>query len=270
MIAVDDALLLGVLSSAIHASWALATGGFLGVGNDSNYNHSDCFNKFPFPDPSPELKQRIRDLGERLDAHRKRQQALHPKLTLTNMYNALEAVRAGRALTPKEKESYEQGLVGVLKEIHDELDAAVAEAYGWPADLADEEILERLVALNKERAEEERRGIVRWLRPEYQAPDSAAAAAARDEQPDMIGEQEQAPTPPPPPAPKQKAPWPKKLPEQVQAVRRELAAVGTGIDVDGLAGRFKGARKDRLEEVLATLAALGQARAGEAGFYAQG
>jgi hypothetical protein len=58
----------------------------------------------------------------------------------------------------------------VLKQIHDELDAAVAEAYGWPADLADEQILERLVALNHERAEEEKRGIIRWLRPEFQNP----------------------------------------------------------------------------------------------------
>jgi hypothetical protein len=35
---------------------------------------------------------------------------------------------------------------------HKKLDAAVAAAYGWPADLADEEILARLLALNLERA----------------------------------------------------------------------------------------------------------------------
>ena len=38
---------------------------------------------------------------------------------------------------------------------HKKLDAAVAAAYGWPADLSDEQILERLLALNLERAEEE-------------------------------------------------------------------------------------------------------------------
>ena len=37
---------------------------------------------------------------------------------------------------------------------------------------AEEELLARLVALNAERAEEERRGLVRWLRPEYQAPEA--------------------------------------------------------------------------------------------------
>jgi hypothetical protein len=40
----------------------------------------------------------------------------------------------------------------IMKELHDELDVAVADAYGWPADLSDEEILTSLVALNKERA----------------------------------------------------------------------------------------------------------------------
>ena len=41
-----------------------------------------------------------------------------------------------------------------LDNIHARLDAAVADAYGWPADLADGEILERLLALNLERAGE--------------------------------------------------------------------------------------------------------------------
>ncbi len=38
---------------------------------------------------------------------------------------------------------------------HKKLDAAVAAAYGWPADLTDEQILDRLLALNLERAAEE-------------------------------------------------------------------------------------------------------------------
>jgi len=49
-------------------------------------------------------------------------------------------------------------------------------AYGWPADLSNEEILRRLVALNAERAEEESRGIIRWLRPEFQNPAGTATA----------------------------------------------------------------------------------------------
>jgi hypothetical protein len=160
-IALEDASFLGVLSSRIHKAWALATGAWLGVGNDSNYNHSECFGKFPFPNPPEALKAHIRELGERLEAYRKRQQGLHPDLTMTGMYNVLEKLRAGQELTPKERVIHEQGLVSVLKQIHDELDAAVFEAYGWPATLSDEEILERLVALNKERAAEEAKGLIR-------------------------------------------------------------------------------------------------------------
>lgn len=111
------------------------------------------------------------------DAHRKRQQAAHPDLTLTDLYNAVEAVRAGRPLTAKERKAHDAGLATVLARIHDDLDAAVAEAYGWPANLTEQETLARLVALNAERADEERRGIVRWLRPEFQAPGTTGGAA---------------------------------------------------------------------------------------------
>ena len=51
------------------------------------------------------------------------------------MYNVLEKLRTGEALTQKEREVHEQGLVSVLAEIHDSLDEAVLDAYGWP-DLA--------------------------------------------------------------------------------------------------------------------------------------
>jgi hypothetical protein len=54
-------------------------------------------------------------------------------------------------------------LVSVLKQLHDDLDA-----YGWPATLTDEEILERMVPLNAERAAEEQQGLIRWLRSEFQ------------------------------------------------------------------------------------------------------
>ena len=44
---------------------------------------------------------------------------------------------------------------GWLDFAHKRLDAAVAGAYGWSADLTDEEVLEKLLALNLERAAEE-------------------------------------------------------------------------------------------------------------------
>src|SRR5439155_14638203 len=96
------------------------------------------------------------------------------------MYNVLEKLRSGAPLTDKEKLIHEQGLVSVLKQVHDDLDQAVFDAYGWPADLTDEQILERLVALNAERAAEEERGLIRWLRPEFQNPQGAAAVRQAD------------------------------------------------------------------------------------------
>ncbi len=50
---------------------------------------------------------------------------------MTGMYNVLEKLRAGEALSDKEKLVHAQGLVSVLGELHDELDCAVFAAYGW-------------------------------------------------------------------------------------------------------------------------------------------
>jgi hypothetical protein len=71
----------------------------------------------------PRLEPRDADCAARLK-----------KRTLTNLYNERPAW---------------------LDLAHKKLDAAVAAAYGWPADLSDDQILERLLALNLERAAEE-------------------------------------------------------------------------------------------------------------------
>jgi type II restriction/modification system DNA methylase subunit YeeA len=169
-VALEDAYFLGVLSSRVHVTWALATGSRLGVGNDPVYVKTTCFETFPFPDATEEQRARIRELGESLDRHRKERLAEHQRLTMTGMYNVLEKLRAGEALAKGDREVHEKGLLSILREIHDELDEAVLEAYGWPRDLDDEGVLERLVALNAERATEEAQGMVRWLRPDYQKP----------------------------------------------------------------------------------------------------
>ncbi|MGB4805781.1 MAG: DNA methyltransferase, partial [Anaerolineae bacterium] len=174
-IALDDAYFLGVLCSRIHVTWAMRAGSRLE--DRPVYVKTTCFEKFPFPDAIDAQKARIRSIAEELDSHRKRQQALHPKLTLTDMYNVLARLRASEALAAKDKVIHGQGLVSILRQLHDDLDAAVAEAYGWPADLPDEEILARLVALNAGRAAEEAAGIIRWLRPDYQSPAESAPQA---------------------------------------------------------------------------------------------
>ncbi|WP_342633269.1 type IIL restriction-modification enzyme MmeI [Phyllobacterium leguminum] len=173
IVASESLLILGVLSSRIHALWSLRAGGWLGVGNDSVYTKTRTFDPFPFPDATDAQKAAIGAIAEELDAHRKRVLAEHPHLTLTGLYNVLERLKAGAKpdnLTIKERRIFDDGLVLILKELHEKLDSAVAEAYNLPVDLPEEEVLTRLVALNKERAKEEKRGFVRWLRPDYQIP----------------------------------------------------------------------------------------------------
>ena len=262
-IGLEDAVYLGVLSSRIHVVWALAAGGRLGVGNDPRYTKTRCFDPFPFPDPTEAVKARIRELGERLDAHRKAVLEKHKPLTMTGLYNVLEKVRAGEALSAAEKDVYDAGLVGVLRRIHDQLDAAVAAAYGWPADLGDEAILERLVALNHERAADERDGKIRWLRPDFQAPKAAPAARKAEQiEAELVVEAGAA----------KKPRLPAALPEQVAAVRALLAEAEAAITAAELARRFSQGRRaeKKVEEVLRTLALLGQAERTEGGYVLSG
>lgn len=260
-VASDDAYFLGILSSSIHANWSFAVGGKMGVGNDSRYNSKSSFEPFPFPDATDEQKARVRELGEALDAHRKRQQAQHPRLTVTEMYNVLEKLRAREPLTEKDRLTNEAGLVSGLKQIHDDLDAAVSDAYGWPATLSDEEILERLVGLNAVRAREEREGSVRWLRPEFQKPAAGVAATFGE------GFEAAAAVTTTAAAKEKKQPWPKTLPEQARALRQVLAARKGVVTAKELARSFVRARVERIEELLQTLVSLGQAREVGAGRF---
>jgi hypothetical protein len=252
----DDYGLVTVLSSKHHTVFSLATCGWMGVGNDPRYNNSLCFDPFPFPDLTDPQRTHLRQLGEDLDAHRKCQQAAHPNLTLTKMYNVLEKLRAGDVIEGNDKDIYDQGLIGILRDLHDQIDAAVADAYGWPVELSDEDILLRLVALNKERAEEEARGHIRWLRPDYQNPTGVQATKGKTADMDLgvVAKIE-------------KAPWPKALPEQIAAVREALSEMGEATP-EQIARRFVRGRAVTVEPLMDSLAALGQAEKGEDGRYA--
>jgi SAM-dependent methyltransferase len=257
IVALDNAFFLGVLSSRIHVVWTLATGGTLE--DRPRYTKANSFEPFPFPDCTEQQKTRIRELGEQLDAHRKRQQALHPSITITEMYNVLASLRAGEPLSERERVIHEQGLVSVLKDLHDDLDKAVCDAYGWEQDISDEEILLRLVALNHERAAEERGGMVRWLRPEYQHPQGTAQASL-----DIKGERAAKAVA----GSKAKPPFPANLAEQARAVRGALSAHSGVVTPAQLAKSFQRARVGRIEELLQTLVLLGQARQVGEGKYA--
>ena len=281
VVASDSPEFLGVLSSSIHVCWALVQGSRLGVGNDPVYNNSRCFGTYAFPAWSDFQRGIIRLLAEQLDTHRKRQQAAHPDLTLTGMYNVLEKLRSGETLSAKERVIHEHGLVSVLRQIHDDLDAAVLDAYGWsdllpllrvahgndaPAEgqtrdeakrAFDDAVLERLVALNAERAAEEARGLVRWLRPEFQNPQAAPTQQAIDTGPEEDPVDDIVPI-----ISIKPQPWPKDAVAQVRAVADALSASVIPLSVEDVAARFtgRGPWKRRLPQLLDMLVAMGRAR----------
>ena len=166
VIARDDDTAFGILHSRFHECWSLRLCTWHGVGNDPVYNPTTVFQSFPFPAglspnvPASTYAADPRARAVALEARRLvelRDRWLNPpewvewvdepvpgypmrpvprdedaakalkKRTLTNLYNARP-----------------QWLV----DAHDALDAAVAAAYGWSADISDDEVLRELLALN--------------------------------------------------------------------------------------------------------------------------
>jgi hypothetical protein len=162
----------------VHVVWTLASGGTLE--DRPRYSKSRCFDPFPFPDTLESQKAKIRSLTQELDGLRKTVLADNADLTLTGIYNVLDKLKAGDALNSKEIETNVRGRVTILKDLHEKIDALVFDAYGWSPELTDEQIVEQLVILNVERSKEERRGFVRWLRPDYQADRFAPLAHRAD------------------------------------------------------------------------------------------
>src|SRR3546814_16028234 len=87
-----------------------------------------------------------------------------------------------------EQDKRRRGRIDIIAELHDRIDDAVADSYGWPRDLSDEAIVERLVALNAERHAEEQAGKIRWLRPDYQIPKAGLTQLAAKGQAKQIEE----------------------------------------------------------------------------------
>ncbi|WP_210252027.1 class I SAM-dependent DNA methyltransferase [Rhodoplanes serenus] len=169
-IARDDDTTFGILHSRFHEAWSLRLCTWLGVGNDPRYTPTTTFETFPFPEgltpnipaedyaDDPRAKA-IAAAAKRLDELRNawlnppdlvriepevvpgypdrilprdtQAAAILKKRTLTNLYN--------------ERPQW-------LADAHRDLNAAVAAAYGWPADIAEEDALARLLALNLARA----------------------------------------------------------------------------------------------------------------------
>lgn len=168
-IARDDDTTFGILHSRFHELWALRLCTFLGVGNDPRYTPTTTFETFPFPagltpniaaadyannQHSIAIAAAARRLVELRDnwlnpaEWTRREPEVVPgypdriipvnetaavelkKRTLTNLYNLRPAW---------------------LTNAHRTLDETVAAAYGWHADISDDDVLMELLKLNKER-----------------------------------------------------------------------------------------------------------------------
>ncbi len=164
----DDNVTFGILHSRPHALWALRKGSDLQ--DRPRYTHTSVFATFPFPegltpnipaadyadDPRAvaiaEAAKALNDLREAwlnpADLVRIEPEVVpgYPDRVLPVSDEAAKVLKT-RTLT----NLYNQRPAW-LDMAHKRLDAAVAAAYGWPADLSDDEVLERLFALNQERA----------------------------------------------------------------------------------------------------------------------
>lgn len=144
-----------ILQSSFHYKWAWNYSSTLRM--DINYSPSDCFETFPFP----KSYETLREIGEHYYNHRQSIMLAHQE-GLTKTYN--------RFHNPNEISSD----IAKLRELHKEMDEAVATVYGW-ADLdlghgfhqtkqgvryticedARREVLDRLLELNHQRYAEE-------------------------------------------------------------------------------------------------------------------
>jgi hypothetical protein len=256
-IASEDAYHLGVLSSGIHAAWALAAGGRMGVGNDPRYNKSLCLDPFPFPQPAVQLRADIASIADQIDGMRRDAVNADPRVTLTGIYNVLEKLRAGEVLSTAERVVHTAAACGTLRDLHEALDRRVAESYGWEWPMSASQVLEKLVALHDVCVTEEAAGEVRWLRPAYQEARFGAKQA------DMGLSTEASSGSDSPIA--QPLPWPTDAVGQITALRQIAAA--SPVSVDEATSRFAGAPKAIVARHLETLAILGELRAIEGGRY---
>jgi hypothetical protein len=198
-----------------------------------------------------ELRARIADVAERIDRHRKAALARSEEVGRTTLYNVVDRLRSGEALSKAEREVHELSACGTPRDLHDALDRAVAEAYGWTWPEPAPVILERLVALHDRRVEEERAGTVRWLRPDYQIPRFATQAERSTAGPGVEDDPRG-----PAAAPAPRVPWPTGAIAQITALRALAAA--RPITVDEATSHFEGARRDLVTRHLETLAILGE------------
>jgi type II restriction/modification system DNA methylase subunit YeeA len=167
-----DDTTLGILHSRFHKLWALRLRTWLGVGNDPRYTPSTTFETFPFPEgltpniPASEYAkdpraQKIAAAAKRLDELRNNW--LNPPDLIISVPEVVQGYSnrilpkneaAAQILRQRTLTNLYNARPGWLDHAHRDLDEAVADAYGWKPDMADDEMLTKLLALNVARAKE--------------------------------------------------------------------------------------------------------------------
>ncbi len=144
-IARDDDYFFGVLQSRLHDLWARGTGTQLREAESGfRYTPTSTFETFPFPWPpgtEPADDPRVEAIAAAAHA------VVEQRNGWLNPEGATDADLKTRTLT-----ALYNARPTWLAIAHRRLDDAVLNAYGWPHDLGDEEILGRLLALNLDRA----------------------------------------------------------------------------------------------------------------------
>jgi hypothetical protein len=136
VVASDDFYILGILTSRVHRLWVQAQSSTLK--GDTRYTPSTCFETFPFPqNPAPNLITDIRTTTQELHTYRSTQME-KKQWGITKLYN-----------------EYFHESTSQLYKLHAKLDRLVLQAYGFNPN---DDLLEKLLTLNLELAEKEKRG----------------------------------------------------------------------------------------------------------------
>ena len=115
----------GIITSIVHMAWMRAVGGYFGP--SYSYSNTIVYNNFPWPNPSDSQKEKIKQTAQAiLDAR-----AIFPESSLADLYDEL-------TMPPK------------LRKAHRANDLAVLEAYGFPKDASESEIVARLFKMYQE------------------------------------------------------------------------------------------------------------------------
>ena len=167
-IARDDDTTFGILHSRFHEVWSLRLGTWLGKGNDPRYTPTTTFETFPFPPgltpniPAGDYAADPRAVAIALEAQRLvewRDRWLNPPEWVewvdepVSGYPKRPVPRDGdapKALKKRTLTNLYNDRPQWLADVHAALDAAVAAAYGWSADISDDDALKELLTLNRE------------------------------------------------------------------------------------------------------------------------